>query len=1207
MRTRRSALLAIALAASFATALAAQPLPSSVVAYTGQTAPGTGGATYFLLYQPTITAAGDIAFRAELTGAGVNGTNQKGLWRTSGGGPVGLFLRAGNPTPLPGTTWSTDVGSPTAQLVDGTARAGFYWGILDGGPLLGALWSEQPGGLRAVALQGAPAPGIPGATFQPGLPLFDVNFDEAGELAFRAAVSGGGVTSANDEGLWYDDGTTTTLVAREGDAAPGFPAGTFFPGIQSPNVRVAPGSRVTFWSNPFVPAVGMNQNGIWSTRSGTLSPVVLQGGAAPGLGPGETIGPGVPYANRNGQIAFLGTIYASGGGIGGYGLWISDPGGSPALVYRAPLVDPPFQLLGSQFFFADDGIFYLIGNVFSSGPPHQSILAIGPSGWREIVRVGDRVAGLNAGIVYSLFDQYLVNGYDQVAFRATISGPGVTGGNNKVLVSQGADLEFHLVARTGDALEVSPGLFRTISGLNLTQITGGGPGVLRGFADNGALTWYAGTGGTSSAILVTELTIPPNILLKGLEVIQVVQDWNDSVPLVAGKRTFVRAHFESEFSAHVVPLLRARPAGGGPDLPFSPLRPSNPGGRVEVPLDAAAERADLARAAIWELPSDWTAAGEVELEVELFGRPLDCLESAGPTPNDCQVVASFVGVPRPEIRLVSFDYDNGVETQRVSLDQRIDLAARLVSAYPVDGLAWSTSSTRWPIAEPDPDTCLLSMWLYRRKLLDRCFEWLGCRTIYYGALLHPGEVGCSPVGGTAGVGYMPADPSAKGRHSHTHEIGHLLGLYHPVDPILPPLPNGRLIGFCSEDSPIEASPFPYIHEIDGLRRPTLGPLASGENAKVFGLDALQRLAVPPDRYFELMSYCSKPVIDVWPSKESYEVLKGMIETRFAPPLAAAATSEGASDALLVSGAIDLELGAAAFEPAIVATVDSLPPAPSPGTYTLRVHRVGGGVEDTSFQPEQLEAHNATPTVLPFVHLVDSPATVAAIELLDGGGVIASAGASANAPTVQLLAPNGGELLDQPTVDVSWAASDVDGDPLLFVVQFSADGGTSWTTLETNALATSATIQRSALAGTIDGRFRVQVSDGLRTSSDDSDASFAVADNAPLVAITRPANGELFYDGQALMFEAIALDPEDGMLSGAALSWSSSLDGLLGTGSPLALAADQLTEGLHVLTLTATDLASNTVQVSLQFRIDQPALLFEDDFESGGLSLWSVAP
>ena len=292
----------------------AQPLPSAVVAYTGQIAPGTGGATYFLLYQPTITAVGDVAFRAEIAGAGVNGTNNKGYWRQSDGGPVGLFLRAGNPTPLPGTTWSTDVGSPTAQAVGGAARTGFYWGLLDGGPVKGALWSEQPGGVRAVAVQGDPAPGIPGATYQPGLPIFDTNFDEAGELLFRAAVTGGGATSANDEGLWIDDGTTTSLVVREGEPAPGFPAGTFFPGIQSPNARVAPGSGVTFWANPFVPVLALNQTGIWSNRTGGLTPVALQGNSAPGLGPGETIGPGLPFANRAGQIAFFSPIFGGAGG-----------------------------------------------------------------------------------------------------------------------------------------------------------------------------------------------------------------------------------------------------------------------------------------------------------------------------------------------------------------------------------------------------------------------------------------------------------------------------------------------------------------------------------------------------------------------------------------------------------------------------------------------------------------------------------------------------------------------------------------------------------------------------------------------------------------------------------------------------------------------------------------------------------------------------
>lgn len=1201
---RLLALLAAGLPAAVPTAAAALPLPSSVVAYTGQTAPGTGGATYFLLYQPTITAAGDVAFRAELAGAGVTATNNKGHWRQNAGNPVQLVLRAGDPSPLPGTTWSTDVGAPTAQTVSGAPRSGFFWGLIDGGVPKGALWSEQPGGVHAVAVQGAPAPGIPGATFQPGLPIFDIDFDEAGELLFTAAVTGGGTTTSNDQGLWLDDGTTTTLVAREGDPAIGFPAGTVFPGIQSPYAHVAPGSGVTFWANPFVPSLGMNQNGIWSNRSGSLAPVVLQGSSAPGLGAGETIGPGAPYANRNGQIAFPGTIY---GGAGGYGLWISDPGGNLALAYRMPSSDPPFQLLGSQFFLADDGVFYEITNVYASGAARQAIVAIDSSGWREVVHAGERVADLNAGIVYSFFDQYYVNGSGQVAFRATIAGPGVTGANNKVLVAQGADWGFHLVARTGDALEVSPGVFRTITSLLLTQVTGGGPGVLRGFADNGALVWFAGTGGVSSAILVTQLDVPPSIELKGLEVDQVVQDWNGSVPLVAGKRTFVRAHFQSITHAGLTPLLRARPAGGGGQLPFSPLRASNPEGRVEASTDVATDRGDLGKAAYWELPFEWTLAGDVELEVELLHRPLDCLESAGPTPNDCMVVASFATVPRPEIRFVSIDHDNGVEVRRVTPQQRMDLAARLVSAFPIDGLVWSGSSARWPVVESDPNTCFLYKWLYARKILDKCLEWEGCRTLYYGAVLHDGEVGCSWRGGYAGAGYLPASPTAPGRHTHTHEFGHLLGLNHSVDTPPVPLPRNRIAGFCGEDAPTGTPGFPHIYEIGGQWRPTFGPLASGENAKVFGFDTLQSLPIPPDQYFELMSYCSEPVIDLWPSKPTYEFLKSSIEARFSLPPRPGSAPAGATDVLLVSGTIDTDLGTASFDPFLSASVDTPAPAPDPGPYTLRVHRTGGAIEDTSFAPEQLEAHNATPIVLPFLHLVDSPATVASVELLEGVDVLAAESASANAPTVQLLAPNGGEILDQPTVDLSWAAGDTDGDPLVFVVQFSSDGGSTWTTLENETTVTTATIERAALTGTTDGRFRVQASDGLLTASDDSDGAFTVVDNAPQVAILRPGNGELFYDGQALALEAMTFDPEDGGLAGAALTWSSSLDGVLGTGTPLAVAVDELSEGLHVLTLTAQDSAANVVQTTVEFRVDQPELLFEDDFESGGTTLWSAAP
>jgi hypothetical protein len=53
----------------------------------------------------------------------------------------------------------------------------------------------------------------------------------------------------------------------------------------------------------------------------------------------------------------------------------------------------------------------------------------------------------------------------------------------------------------------------------------------------------------------------------------------------------------------------------------------------------------------------------------------------------------------------------------------------------------------------------------------------------------------------------------------------------------------------------------------------------------------------------------------------------------------------------------------------------------------------------------------------------------------------------------------------------------------------------------------------------------------------------------------------------------AYDVEDGALEGAALAWTSSRDGPLGTGSSLAQVS--LSPGLHLVTLTATDSQART--------------------------------
>lgn len=74
--------------------------------------------------------------------------------------------------------------------------------------------------------------------------------------------------------------------------------------------------------------------------------------------------------------------------------------------------------------------------------------------------------------------------------------------------------------------------------------------------------------------------------------------------------------------------------------------------------------------------------------------------------------------------------------------------------------------------------------------------------------------------------------------------------------------------------------------------------------------------------------------------------------------------------------------------------------------------------------------------------------------------------------------------------------------------------------------------------------------------------------APDASISSPAPDATFQPGENVDFAGSAEDPEDGSLAGDALAWSSDLDGDLGTGG--SLSRNDLSEGAHTITLTATD-------------------------------------
>lgn len=197
-------------------------------AATGDTAPGTGGATFKNIKSPSIGSAGTISFRGFLNANGDNTGGKKGdgIWRGTTGGGFACILRAGDDNAVrPG------LGLPVGALVGNlwhswltNANHGAWKGWLDvngdgtsAAPAdVNAIYTDLSGTMKLALKVGDTAPGIAGATFS-GFDLPVVGGVE--QMAFLGTVTGGGITAANNKGVWRSasNGGALTLVLRTGD------------------------------------------------------------------------------------------------------------------------------------------------------------------------------------------------------------------------------------------------------------------------------------------------------------------------------------------------------------------------------------------------------------------------------------------------------------------------------------------------------------------------------------------------------------------------------------------------------------------------------------------------------------------------------------------------------------------------------------------------------------------------------------------------------------------------------------------------------------------------------------------------------------------------------------------------------------------------------------------------------------------------------
>ncbi len=182
----------------------------------------------------------------------------------------------------------------------------------------------------------------------------------------------------------------------------------------------------------------------------------------------------------------------------------------------------------------------------------------------------------------------------------------------------------------------------------------------------------------------------------------------------------------------------------------------------------------------------------------------------------------------------------------------------------------------------------------------------------------------------------------------------------------------------------------------------------------------------------------------------------------------------------------------------------------------------------------------------------------------------------------VTAPNTDTSLPQgSTQTVTWDVASTDQAPVSCAtvnVLLSTDGGLTYPTTLAAGVANSGS-QSVTLPATSIFEARVQVRCATSIFFDISDVSFGIG--VPQVAISAPADGSTSTSGDLVTFTGTATDPEDGDLS-ASLSWTSSLDGAIGSGA--SFGTSSLSLGTHTISASATDSDTNTVMAAITVHV-----------------------
>jgi hypothetical protein len=338
-------------------------------------------------------------------------------------------------------------GDHCRPLVNHLGTASFY-GIITGPGITtsndGGLWIGENGDFRLVAREGDPAPGLPDLTYR-GISCLQ-SFNGYDQISFAGTLAGPGVSTDNDVAFWAGPADYPSLLIRESAQFPGAPGGTRLALRSDVIRRINASGRVMFQT-----AVSSGINAIFEGMPGSLQLLAKTNDPAPDTTNTFSL-VDTPYINDHGAIAFRAGLNPNPTSDGG--IWRSMDGQTHLIVRhgtRAPGT-PDGVLLASTFLngITDSGA--VIVHAQLSGPgvttSNDDALYVGEMGSLKLAaREGSQAPGVPVGATFGeVISPASTNGSD-IVFRALLSGGGFGGVDMGIWAGPSDDLELRAVTR----------------------------------------------------------------------------------------------------------------------------------------------------------------------------------------------------------------------------------------------------------------------------------------------------------------------------------------------------------------------------------------------------------------------------------------------------------------------------------------------------------------------------------------------------------------------------------------------------------------------------------------------------------------------------------------------------------------------------------------------------------------------------------------